>query len=135
MTTMLAARDALALYVNTALTTDKPDWPLFWDNLQVPDLEHLSRFVGVVVEFVGGRQATLGPEPIHRRFGVLKFHIGVREYAGRREQIGLMDYVAGLAETRSIGGVTLKSATPQPGVPWQGFDVAEVWIPFETDNR
>lgn len=137
MSTMVDARDAITTAVASLMASEpsEPAWYVEWDNLGVPNVDSLTKFLSVEMAFVDGRQADLNARPVFRRFGYLKLYIAVKEYSGTRDQTLLMDYLADNLQTRYIGGALMKAARPQQPITQKGWRIAELWIPFEVDNR
>lgn len=135
MTTYVEARDALAAYIDAAITTDHPTWRVFYENADKPDVNVVGdQYIVVAIDFLSAKQATIENNPKRRSLGDVVFRVVTKEGLGMRSTLQVFDYVESLLASRNIGGITLRTAVPGKKRTSAGWTLADIAIPFVFDS-
>lgn len=138
MTTLLQARDAIVSFLSADLSANQPDLPVFWENTLEVDMDTVGeRFLRIEIDFDGAQQMTInGPDVHHKTWGLVHCTLMVKEGAGIRTTLALLDYLTTLTAYKYLLGTAVFLGTPMPGPRrakdgWRSYDLS---VSFEFDT-
>lgn len=133
--TYVQARDALATFINSSLTSAYPALKVFYENTNHIDLDTApSPFLRVDINFTDTVQADMGPAPIDRVFGDVTFRVLFKEGEGTRNALSMLDFIFALMKRRVVSGVQLETPRPGPKLTSLGWASSSFTVPFWFDS-
>lgn len=121
MTTYVQARDALVNTIHGNFTATYPTTDIFYENTIKADLDKVtSPFVRIEIDFEDALQSDLDLDPVPGQeiFGTVFVTVFVKDGAGTRTTLALIDYFNTLMAFSGASGVHV-------GVPRQGKKIAK----------
>ena len=123
--------------VNTHWTSAFPDVKMYYDNAfpQNAEVDKLSEYAMCTIEFNGGSQINVSPDPGHRYRGRVLFVAACREGTGSSKVLDYLDSLGNAMKFANFGGIVTQA--PQPGKPvtfdgWFSYDLS---VQFFADSN
>lgn len=135
MSTLVSARDAIVVYIDTALSADHATLPVYYQNADEIDHDTLAGpYLFVKIEFIGSTQIDLSATPGTRHYGLLSIDVRVKVGTGTRSTLVLLDYLVMLTKYKSLSGVVLQAPSVQASTMIGTWRCQELLVPFWVDS-
>lgn len=127
-------KESVISFVVSDFQTDHPTQPpLVVDNAPFDWASPPELFTAMEIQFLNGEQVGVVSQPKTRLFGVVYVQCYARQGTGWKRASQTIDWFADKFKYGRVGTVLFQEPKPLPGMPYKGYQIEQLKVPFFSD--